>query len=318
MALSEERDSIIELNLQQEKDMEQIIAFGEAISSETRLKILKTLQVEPFVKSVPQLVKELNIPTTTLMHHLEKLQKGNLIKIRYKGSSNGTTRIVSRSFGKANIKLNYGFYQSEKERNFNEQSLGVGCYADYTGDKLLFATDTELYSNIDTPFTEKRYTAQLIYTTYRIITYYFSNSFTKSVIVKELSISLEISSESPYYDNDYLSDITFWINDKEVATYLSLGDYGDRRGVLTPSWWSSRNSQYGKMVEILVNEEGVFLNKKLVNQKINLKDLNLADGNKIKFAFGNKATDKNIGGFNVFGKNFGDFPQDIVLKIFYE
>ena len=319
MNFSEEKTRELKLKLSREKDFDCIVELGEALANPTRLNILKQLQVEPFVKTVPQLVKELKIPTTTLIHHLEKLEKGNLINVRYKGSSAGTTRIISRNYGDCSLELMYGGYdQNELLRNCAEQSLGVGSYADFVGEKMLFATDTVLYNEIDTPFSDKRYASQLLFTTHGIISYYFSNRIAKNCIVNEIVFSLELCSEASYYDNDYKSDITFWINGKEVATYLSLGDYGDRRGMLTPSWWSSRNTQYGKLVSLKVNDSGVFLNEKLVTGKITLKDLQLDSGNKISLAFGNKEGCEHDGGFNLFGRKFGDYPQDIVLKIYYE
>lgn len=319
MVSSEQASRELKLKLSNDKDFDSIVALGDALASPTRLKILKQLQIEPFIKTVPQLVNELKIPTTTLMHHLEKLEKGKLIQVRYKGSSSGTTRVISRTYGECNLELMYGRYYQELELgNCAEQSLEIGSYADFEGEKIVFASENTLYSDIGTPFSDKRHLAQLIYTTHGIITYYFSNTVARNSIVKEIVFSLELCSEASYYDNDYKSNITFWINGKEVATYLSLGDYGDRRGMLTPTWWSSRNTQYGKLVNLKVNSQGVFLNDKQVSSKVTLKDLQLDKGNKIKIAFGNKDGCEHDGGFNLFGKKFGDYAQDLVLKIYYE
>ena len=115
-----------------------------------------------------------------------------------------------------------------------------------------------------------------------------------------------------------MSDITFWINGKELTTYVSEGDYGDRRGFLNPSWWPDVNTQYGKLVNITVNEKGVFVNGNETPSRRRLKDLDLSEGNKIVLSFGNKDTAEHVGGFNVFGSGFGDYPQDICLNLKYE
>ncbi len=39
---------------------------------------------------------------------------------------------------------------------------------------------------------------------------------------------------------------------------------------------------------------------------------------RIELKFGNKPTATNLGGFNVFGKRFGDYPQDISLALSYD
>ena len=53
-------------------------------------------------------------------------------------------------------------------------------------------------------------------------------------------------------------------------------------------------------------------------KKITLKSLSLEKDNKIVFAFGNKSTSNHIGGFNLFGKGFGDYAQGIIANIYYK
>ena len=51
---------------------------------------------------------------------------------------------------------------------------------------------------------------------------------------------MELSSEVPGTNLDWPSDITLWVNDIIVGTWTSPGDYGDKRGVYTPTGGSSR------------------------------------------------------------------------------
>lgn len=46
----------------------------------------------------------------------------------------------------------------------------------------------------------------------------------------EISFSFEVCSETIYYNNHWPSDITVSVNDVEVATFTSPGDFGGRRG----------------------------------------------------------------------------------------
>ena len=66
-------------------------------------------------------------------------------------------------------------------------------------------------------------------------------------------------------------------------------------------------------VTIKIKDNGIYLNGDLINKTINLQNLKLNQGNKLTFTLGNKAGIINEGGFNLFGKNFGDYPQDIEL-----
>ncbi len=308
----------VKLDILDPADSDKILMLGEALSNETRLRILRYMQTPPHVKDIPKMSSDLAIPKSTLIHHLEILEKASLIRIFYKSSSHGSVRQVSRNLQTAFLRLYHHREAVKKNEISVVQSLGVGQYADYRGEPLCFATDTQPYFYTDNNFSRERFDAQLVYTNDGIVTYHFSNAVAQKKDVSEISFSLEICSEAPYFDNHFLSDVTFWINGTEVTTYTCPGDFGDRRGKLTPDWWLSVNTQYGELITLTVNEDGTYLNGVNVSSKINIKKLALADGNKTIFTLGNKATSKNKGGFNLFGKHFGDYPQDICMQMTYK
>lgn len=71
------------------------------------------------------------------------------------------------------------------------------------------------------------------------------------------------------------------------------------------------------MLNIVIDEYGVSLNGEKVNDKININKLNVDKNNRILFKIESKKNAINCGGFNIFGKNFGDYPQDIEMVIRY-
>ena len=273
----------------------------------------------PYIKTVSELSKKLNLPVSTLMHHLEILEDASLVAFRYKNSSKGAIRLYGRNLRGADLR----FYNLHLNSNINQlcdiQSVKVGHFINYEGDTFSFATESKLFDFLGMNcFHPERYNAELIYSPAGVVEYYFDNNIAKRNNVQKLVLSLEICSEAPYFDNTYKSDITFWINNKEIVTHTCEGDYGDRRGTLNPNWWLDINTQYGKIVTLTIDEKGVFLNGSLVNEKINIYDLNLANDNKISLKIGNKKTATNLGGFNIFGSKFGDYSQDIVLQLYYQ
>ena len=54
------------------------------------------------------------------------------------------------------------------------------------------------------------------------------------------------------------------------------------------------------------------------NDSIKINQLNLNEDNKVTFKVESKENAKNKGGFNIFGKNFGDYNQDIEMSVKYE
>lgn len=319
MELYKHQNADLKLSLENDGDLNNIALICDALGDVNRLKILRELQTPPYLKSISDLEKTTKLPKTTLIRHLQKLEECNIVSVLYRTSSQGTTRVFQRDMRNLNIELYYkGDPLSLEKEVTHIESLGVGHYADFIGNSFGFTTLERSYHFItENCFSNKRFDAQLVYCTNGRITYYFSNKIAKYHELTSLSICLEICSEAPYFDNDYMSDITFWINNKEVYTYLSEGDYGDHRGKLNPDWWPKTNTQYGKLITITITPEEVLFNGKHVDSKVRLKDLNLQKGNKVILTLGNKDICLHPGGFNIFGQGFGDHQQDINLIFKY-
>ena len=75
-------------------------------------------------------------------------------------------------------------------------------------------------------------TAGLIWFTRGYVEYKFPNN-TKllNTQVNAVEFSMELSSEVPGTAADWPSDITFSINQIDIGTWTSPGDFGDQRGV---------------------------------------------------------------------------------------
>lgn len=302
------------LDIEKDEDFDRIYTLCNALGNKKRLEIVKHLQNPPYIFSISDLTKVLNLPISTLVHHLEILENAHIIRMEYKNDSKKNLRIVKRGIGDVYLHLYRPVTTPQETFLTYTQSMPVGNYVNYTGAPLLFVANKATHANT---FSPARFQAQLIYTQKGIVEYFFDNAAVKNRKIKSLLFSLEICSEFPFFDNRHKSDITFWINGREIAMHTCEGDYGDRRGNLNPEWWSSLSTQYGKLVNILVDERGVSVNGVQRSAKITVGDLNLTDGNKISIRFGNKDTAEYPGGFNVFGKEFGDYPQDILLQINY-
>ena len=90
------------------------------------------------------------------------------------------------------------------------------------------------------------------------------------------------------------------------------------RWIYTTINWGLDASQYGQLKSITVNELGTYIDGILINDSIKINQLNLNEDNKVTFKVESKENAKNKGGFNIFGKNFGDYNQDIEMSVKYE
>jgi len=131
-----------------------------------------------------------------------------------------------------------------------------------------------------------------------------------------LELSMELSSETPGTNKDWLSDITMWINKVEIGTWVSPGDFGDKRGKYTPSWWKLEGSQYGLLKHWSITDEGSFIDGVRISD-IKLSDLNIPEHHSIRMKIGVKDDAVHMGGMNIFGRGFGNYDQGIVLRTYY-
>jgi predicted transcriptional regulator len=99
----------------------------------------------------------------------------------------------------------------------------------------------------------------------------------------------------------------------EIGTWTSPADFGGERGALTPAWWGIQNSQYGLLKVWRVTPNGSYVDGVKVS-KVNLNQLNLQPSEPILVRVGVKEEATNIGGMNLFGSKFGNYPQDVVLR----
>ena len=129
-----------------------------------------------------------------------------------------------------------------------------------------------------------------------------------------VEFSMELSSETPGTNMDWPSDITLWVNDVSVGTWTSPGDYGDKRGVYTPSWWKLEGSQYGKLKTWRIGESGTFIDGVRISDTT-MDDLDIPEHHSIRMRIGIDAKASHPGGVNIFGRGFGNYDQDIVMRL---
>ena len=197
-----------------------------------------------------------------------------------------------------------------------KQSVGVGCYTSaFPTDYIRIATENRfIVLEKEDTYNPQRFNAKLLGMGNGKITYTFSNAFAKQNAVKRLEFTMEISSESPYHCNDWKSEIVLSVCNIDLATYLSLGDYGDVRGKLSPDWWNNKYSQYGMLVTLAIDHGGIYLNNECIRTDLTIDDLPLMQSDHITLDIRTDPALRYTGGFNIYGSRFGNHPQDIVMS----
>ncbi len=295
---------------------EALYDVGKALSSPIRVEILKLLYDESLI--IGEIAKKLDIPASSAAMHLKILEKANLIRMEEQPGTRGSTKLCNRKSDYINIRLVNT--NSEIKKNTSIE-MPVGAFTDckvfptcglVNEDGIIGAEDSEGMF-----YLPERVKAKLLWTSGGYVEYRFANILPKKSEPKRIRLSMEICSEAPNYREDWKSDITVWFNSVDCGTWTSPGDYGARRGRLNPEFWATRGTtQYGLLTTWEVVEDGTYINGIKVLE-VGIQDLKIMDNHYIDVKIGNKEDAHYIGGFNLFGKGFGDFDQDIILSVEY-
>lgn len=289
----------------------------KALANSTRSQLLEELAGG--IRSVGELARSLEQPLSSVSQHIKKLEECGLVHIEEKPGKRGTQRICQRVYDRIVIVLPT-HDQPTNEHPIWEFTWSVGAYSEFSVEPTCGMTSEHgLIGLVDDPssFYEPNHTdAQLIWFKSGFLEYRIPNRLPTRSQPRNVWLTMEICSEAPMYHPDWPSDITLWINSVEVGTWTSPADFGDHRGLLNPSWWEDRNTQHGLLKGWRVTERGSFMDG-LHLSEITCGDLGLMESPFISVRIGVKADARHVGGVNLFGRKFGNYEQDIVLRVEY-
>lgn len=283
-----------------------------ALASERRIKILSLLRDKRL--NVSEIAKELDMPQSTTAIDIDILEESGLLDVETIPGERGLQKVCKLIYDEIVIQL--PSMKKTMEENIIRVEMPVGLYTDFrVSPPCGLCSKDGIIGYLDVPssfYSPKRAVADLIWFERGYVEYKFPNNLPPDKKLKRLEISMEISSEVPGTSREWPSDITVWINGVEIGTYTVPGDFGDRRGKLTPSWWKLAGSQYGILKKWIVTDEGSFIDDEKVSD-VKLDDLGIREHTSVRVRIGIKPDAVNIGGLNIFGKTFGDYEQDIVM-----
>lgn len=296
-------------------DMAQAVPLFKCLGSEMRIAVLELL-AEKGPMQMSLIAENLGITPGSLSLHIKQLAECGLIHIRFDSGKHGIQRICSI----VDEKILVDFERAISSRNVYETEIGVGLYSDYdvfptcgisTSDHLIGIEDDPKYFS-----SPERIDAGILWFTTGYVEYIIPNYLEENQEPVELLIAFEIASEAPGIREDWPSDIQFTINGIPVCVWTSPGDFGKNPGIYTPKWWDPNWNQYGLLKFLSIHETGTFIDGVQVSD-ITLKDLNIAAGSTIKLRFSVSEESAHKGGLTLYGRSFGNYPQDITVRMQY-
>jgi predicted transcriptional regulator len=297
-------------------ESEQALTALKALASDWRLGILRLLGTETF--SVNQIAASLGVPAVTAAMHVKALEEAQLIHTRLVPASRGLQKVCSRTYDQ--IKINLPALEQASDRMI-EIGMPIGAFVDVdVAPTCGLATSTAIIGILDDPtsFLEpERIDAQILWFRHGYVEYRFPNRVPPGASPTGLQVRMEVCSEAPTHNEECPSDITLWINGVDVGTWTSPSDFGGSRGALTPSWWLDTDSQFGLQKRWEVNHVGTFIDGVQISD-VTLADLRLDAGKAVTVRLGVKPDARHVNGLNLFGQAFGNYPEDLILRIAHD
>lgn len=294
----------------------QALEMMKALGNETRIAILRYLGDR--VVPMNQIAQDLGLPASTATMHVGALVKAGLLHTEMRPASRGLQKVCARTYDELVIDLPRGDHHT---RSAVEATMPIGGFSDFDVEPTCgLATSDGIVGYLDDPnsfYEPDRINAQLLWFRSGFVEYRFPNRVPRGATVLSLQVTAEVCSEAPLHDDDWPSDISVWINGAHLGEWTCPADFGGIRGRLTPSWWETKDSQFGVLKRWRVTTTGTNIDGMALSG-VTIDALGLSRSEPIVIRLGVRPEAANVGGVNLFGREFGNYPQDVGLRIEYD
>ena len=287
-----------------------------ALASETRLQILSALAEAPM--NISDVAQAVGITPTMVVKHIKLLEKAGIVACDVQPGIRGTQK-VCRLVDKF-IVLLFDTHQESKESYTYSMPVGMYVDCDVSSPCGLSTTESVIgFADVPLYFMDPKHVdASIVWFSSGWVEYALPNYLLMNQRLKQLRLSFEMCSEAPGYNENWPSDIHFYINGKFIGYWTCPGDFGEKPGALTPKWWNF-GTQYGMLKQITINERGTFFDGIPSGEGgCTLADMNIDPQKPIRFRIASPSGARCPGGVNLFGRGFGNYDQDILVSLDYE
>ena len=294
---------------------EQLYRFAHALASPVRIRIMQALGSRSM--NVGELSDTLDIPMSTTALAVKTLEEAGIITTETQPGARGSMKLCSRRLDTLSIQLE----PEEEESNVLAQAIPLGGYSQAEGimPTCGLASREMIIGEMDVPgmfYSPERFHAQLLWFRQGALEYRFAFPHMDMMEIDWLEMSFEACSEAPMHRDPWKSDIAVSINGCQLGVWTCPCDCGGRQGKLTPGWWPALSTQFGFLKTWRVSRDGTTLDGVRLSG-VTIGDLRLGEEPCIRVRIEVPPDAQNVGGINLFGEFFGDYPQAIVVRAGY-
>ncbi|MCE5197761.1 MAG: ArsR family transcriptional regulator [Armatimonadota bacterium] len=298
-----------------EQSDDRSLALFAALACDTRLKIIRLLGERPM--NVGKLAAALGISAAAVTTHIHKLEAVGVVGSIALPGKHGSQKVCSLLIEELSIPLKP---TSSRPQCYTVE-MPVGHYVNWDIQPTCgLAGLNGFIGQMDDPrfFADpSRMDAGMLWLGSGFVEYRFPNYLLPSQRPVAIEFAAELSSEAPGINNDWPSDIYFWVNGVMVGMWTSPGDFGGRRGAYTPEWIIEWVNQYGLLKVLRVDEHGTTIDGIPIST-VTLADLDLGSRADITLRLESPQNSTHAGGLTIFGRGFGNYGRDPEMRLLYE
>lgn len=288
-----------------------------ALAAEQRVSVLNLLAKRAM--NINEIAAALGVSQPTVSTHIRVLEDAGLVECEYASTGRGSEKRCWVRFDTLTFELEP--ISTDGEEHVQEVMMPIGLFTAVSVQPTCgLASASRIIGFMDNPqsfLMPDRAEAQLLWFSAGWVEYSFPCDLPSTAEITGLELVAELCSEAPNYDDAWPSDITAWVNGIEVGTWTCPSDFGGRRGRLNPKWWSDSLTQFGALKSWSVTDNGSFVDGTPAGSA-RLSDLAISYQKPITVRVGNKASAVHVGGMNLFGRQFGNYAQDLILRVRYK
>jgi predicted transcriptional regulator len=299
----------------QELSATESVAIFRALASESRARIIELLAGKDM--NINELSSALGLTQPSVTKHVQILEEAGLVSSEYIGAPQGMQKRCRRTHDRIIVDM---AGPAPNHDLVAEIEVPIGMYTDVQAVPTCGLASRERFiGHLDNPvsfFLPERAQAEMIWSSGGYVEYIFTNSLPLQAKIVSVDLAMEISSEAPGYDNNYPSDITVWVNGVKLGAWCSPGDPGGLRGRLNPIWWHDNLNQSGFLKVWQTDEDGTNIDGTPISG-VKIGDLGLGPWQTTRVRIGIDPAAPHQGGFTLYGKGFGNYEQDLVMRFRY-
>jgi len=287
----------------------------KALGSPTRLRILSLLAERE--RNINELAEALGLAQPTVTRHAQVLEQAGLVRTEYGPGAQGTQKRCTLRYDRLAVSFEGARRAGGR---VEETSMPIGLYTRAEASPTCgLAAPDRIIGMLDDPqafYHPDRGRAQILWLAAGFVEYVFPCTLPATAELERLEVVAEVCSEAPHHDNNHPLDLAVSVNGVEIGVWTSPGDLGDRRGRLNPAWWHGNWSQYGMLKVWATDRHGSYVDGVRVSD-VTLGGLGLVALQPITVRLRTVDSGTGHGGLNLFGRGFGNYEQDLVLRLHY-